>query len=163
VWVHGRPDLQRVRTAVSALSSVHVACGSSGQGLDGFRRSHLDALTTQRMLARLASTQQVVGHDEVELVSLVTQDDERAELFVQRTLGGLESAPAEVTAAVRTFVAAGCNAARAAARSFTHRNTLLRRLDRADSLLPRPLAENVVDVAVALEVLRWRGPRQGVG
>ena len=161
VWVHGRPDLERVRAEVAAMPAVRVACGSAAPGLDGFRRSHLDALTTQRMLARLASTSQVVGHDEVELVALVTSDDERAELFVKRTLGRLESGPPEVLEAVRTFVAERCNASRAAARLFTHRNTLLRRLERADELLPRPLAAGVVDVAVALEVLRWRGARSG--
>jgi DNA-binding PucR family transcriptional regulator len=159
VWVAGRPDLVRLRAAVARMPSVRVAVGSSGRDVDGFRRSHLDALTTQRMLTRLASPQQVVGHDEVELVSLVTQDDERAELFVQRTLGRLESAPPDVAEAVRTFVASGCNASRAAGLLFTHRNTVLRRLERADRLLPRPLAEDVVAVAVALEVLRWRGAR----
>ena len=40
---------------------------------------------------------------------------------------------------------------------ITHLNTLLHRLARADELLPRPLAESTVPVAVALEVLRWRG------
>ena len=30
-------------------------------------------------------------------------------------------------------------------------------LARADELLPRPLAESTVEVAVALDVLRWRG------
>ena len=35
--------------------------------------------------------------------------------------------------------------------------TLLRRLARADELLPRPLAEHSVSVAVALDVLRWTG------
>ncbi|MDT5184257.1 MAG: hypothetical protein QOJ20_2428 [Mycobacterium sp.] len=49
------------------------------------------------------------------------------------------------------------SASRAAARLYTHRNTLLRRLARADELLPRPLAESSVSVAVALGVLRWRG------
>jgi DNA-binding PucR family transcriptional regulator len=161
VWVHGHPDLERVRDGVAAMPAVRVACGSAAPGLDGFRRSHLDALTTQRMLARLASTEQVVGHDKVELVSLVTQDPDRADAFVTRTLGELAQAPPEVTDAVRTFLAEQCNASRAATRLFTHRNTLVRRLDRADHLLPRPLAEHVVDVGVALEVLRWRGPRQG--
>jgi DNA-binding PucR family transcriptional regulator len=60
---------------------------------------------------------------------------------------------------VRTFVAEGCNASRTAARFYTHRNTLLRRLARADELLPRPLAEAYVNVAVALDVVRWRGTR----
>ncbi|KUN88590.1 helix-turn-helix domain-containing protein [Streptomyces griseoruber] len=39
---------------------------------------------------------------------------------------------------------------------FIHRNPLPRRLDRAQRLLPRPLAENSVHVAVALEITRWR-------
>ena len=58
---------------------------------------------------------------------------------------------------VRVFVDSQCNASRAAARLYTHRNTLLRRLARADELLPRPLAEHSVSVAVALDVLRWTG------
>ncbi|MFC7572540.1 helix-turn-helix domain-containing protein [Klenkia terrae] len=41
---------------------------------------------------------------------------------------------------------------------FTHRNTVLRRLSRADELLPRPLAEHAVAVAAALDLLRWRRP-----
>jgi DNA-binding PucR family transcriptional regulator len=50
-----------------------------------------------------------------------------------------------------------CNASRTANRLFTHRNTVLRRLDRAAKLLPRPLEEDIVHVAVALEVFHWRG------
>jgi hypothetical protein len=34
---------------------------------------------------------------------------------------------------------------------------LLRRLARADWLLPQPLGRNGVHVAVALEAMRWRG------
>ena len=43
-----------------------------------------------------------------------------------------------------------------AERLYTHRNTVIRRLARADELLPRPLADNLVDIAAALELLRWR-------
>jgi DNA-binding PucR family transcriptional regulator len=109
------------------------------------------------MLARLSSAQRLASHDEVELVALLTHDPERADRFVKRALGDLEAAPPEITEAVRAFLAAQGNASRAAARLFTHRNTLLRRLTRADRLLPRPLAEHPLDVAAALEVLRWRG------
>ncbi|HTJ36806.1 MAG TPA: PucR family transcriptional regulator [Dactylosporangium sp.] len=153
VWVHGRPDA----AALHPAPGVRIAIGSTAADLDGFRRSHLDAITTQRMLARLASTQQVATHDEVELVALVTQDRERAEDFVARTLGDLRSAPPEIPDAVRVFLAEQGNATRAAARLFTHRNTLLRRLSRADALLPRPLAANGLNIGVALEILRWSG------
>ena len=157
VWVHGRPDVAGLRAATSSMPAVRVAIGSTGAGLDGFRRSHLDALTTQRMLARLGSPQAVAAYEDVELVSLVTQDPERAEHFVKRALGDLAFAEPEVRTAVRTLIHEQCNASRAAERLYIHRNTLLRRLARAERLLPRPLEENTLRVGVALEILRWRG------
>jgi DNA-binding PucR family transcriptional regulator len=163
VWVHGQPDVPGLRAAISALPAARVALGSAAAGMDGFRRSHLDARTVQRMLARLASPQQLATHDEVELVTLLTADPENAEDFVRRTLGALEGAGTEITEAVRVFIAAQCNASHAAARLYTHRNTLLRRLARADQLLPRPLAENVLHVGAALEILRWQGASDADG
>jgi DNA-binding PucR family transcriptional regulator len=156
VWVHGRPDRERLRARAADIPGVRIAVGSTGEGVDGFRRSHLDALTVQRMLDRLSSPHQVASHDEVELVALLTADPKSAGLFVRRVLGDLETAEPEITEAVRAFVAAQCNASLAASRLYVHRNTLLRRLARADQLLPRPLASSVVDVAAALEVLHWR-------
>ncbi|WP_316767759.1 helix-turn-helix domain-containing protein [Streptomyces sasae] len=55
-----------------------------------------------------------------------------------------------------TYLSEQCSSTRTAERLFTHRNTVLRRLARADDLLPRPLADNVTAVAAALEVARWR-------
>lgn len=156
VWVHGQPDTAALRTEIGAMPAARVALGAAANGVDGLRRSHLDALAVQRMLARLASPQQLATHDEVELVALVAADPESAQDFVRRTLGALESAGPEITEAVRVFIAAQCNASRAAARLYSHRNTLLRRLARADQLLPRPLSENVLNIGVALEILRWQ-------
>ena len=109
------------------------------------------------MLARLHSTQRIASFETVQLVSLVTQDPDRADQFIKHTLGQLEAAGPELRAAVLTFVNEQCNVSRAAARLYTHRNTLLRRLSRAEQLLPRPLEENSVHVAVALEMVHWRG------
>ena len=143
--------------SIGAMSDIRVAIGPCAEGIDGFRRSHFDAITTQQMMARLQSPQRVAFFADVELVALITGDTDRATEFVHHTLGDLESAGSEVQEYVRVFVDEQCNASRAAARLYTHRNTLLRRLARADELLPRPLAERSVNVAVALEVLRWRG------
>jgi DNA-binding PucR family transcriptional regulator len=148
--------LDQVRNAIRDLGGIQIAIGSTGEGVDGFRRSHFDAIATQQLLARLHSPQRIASFASVELVSLVTQDAYRADLFVKRTLGELESASPELRTAVRTFVTEQCNASRAATRLYTHRNTLLRQLTRADQLLPQPLAENSVNVAVALDVLHWR-------
>lgn len=157
VWIPGdvAPDLGRLEQAVDRIAGVRVAVGSTARGIEGFRRSHLDAITTQRMLARLNSPQRVAGFDAVELVCLISQDRDRAQQFVTQTLGKLATAGPDLRAAVLTFVNEQCNASRAATRLFTHRNTLLRRISRAEQLLPRPLYENSVHVAVALDVVRW--------
>jgi DNA-binding PucR family transcriptional regulator len=143
--------------ALSAFPDVRVAVGRPGTDVDGFRRSHLDAVATQRMLTRLTSAQQIAGYRDVQLVALLTADPTEADEFVTDTLGDLRHADPATLEAVLTYVHELGNTTRTAERLFTHRNTVLRRLARADELLPRPLAENVVCVGAALEVLRWRG------
>ena len=157
VWVNGQPDRNTLHSTLSELPAVRVALGSTASGVDGFRRSHLDALTTQRLLARLGSTRQVAAHEEIELVALLTHSPESADRFVTRMMGDLRTAPPVIIEAVHAFIAEQCNATRAAERLFTHRNTILRRLARADQLLPRPLADNTLEVGAALEILHWRG------
>jgi DNA-binding PucR family transcriptional regulator len=73
------------------------------------------------------------------------------------TLGDFESASPELHESVLTFINEQCNASRAAKRLHTHRNTLLRRLQSAQRLLPQPLDHTSIRVAVALEALLWRG------
>ncbi|HKH50434.1 MAG TPA: PucR family transcriptional regulator [Mycobacterium sp.] len=156
VWVPATVDTDALLQSGREMPDVRIAIGPSASGVDGFRRSHFDAITTQQLMARLRSPQQIAMFTDVQLVALITADTDRAAEFVKHTLGDLESAGTELQATVRTFVDEQCNASRTAARLYTHRNTLLRRLARADELLPRPLAESSVNVAVALDVLHWR-------
>ena len=160
VWlpVGAAPPAERLAGPLSAHPDVRVALGRPGTDVDGFRRSHLDAATTQRMLARLTSPRQVARDDDVQLVAVLTSEPAAAEEFLTGTLGGLRHADAQTRDTVLTYVRELGNASRTAERLFTHRNTVLRRLARADELLPRPLADDVVGVAAALEVLRWQGP-----
>lgn len=159
VWVPGTsgPDVESVDHELAALPGVRIAIGPTAKGIEGFRLSHLDALTTQRMLARLHSAQRVASFNDVALVALITQDPDGADQFIKHTLGDFESAGAEIKHTVWTFINEQCNASRAAARLYTHRNTLLRRIARAQQLLPAPLEQTSVHVAVALETLHWRG------
>lgn len=159
VWVPGSsgPDLGRLERRIAELPGVRIAVGPVGDGIDGFRASHLAAIATQRLMVRLASGVRVAGYDAVEIVALVTTDEPRAAEFVSRTLGQLESAPSALRETVRTYLRLQSNATRAAEALFTHRNTVLTRLSRAEQLLPRPLADNSLAVAVALEVVHWRG------
>lgn len=150
-------DVPEVQKALLNLSKARVAIGTSSAGIEGFRRSHLEALTAQRTLARLKSHQQVAFFADVQLVSLITQNPEDAKEFITSTLGDFESASPALQQTLLTFINEQCNASRAAKRLFTHRNTLLRRIESAEKLLPRPLDHTSVHIAVALEALQWRG------
>ena len=158
VWVAGAPraESSSLGDAIEQIPDVRIALGSPAAGAPGFRRSHLDALATQRLMHRGPPERRVASYEEVQLVSLVTQDEERADQFVATTLGALAEAPAELRETARVYMREGYNAARTARVMFTHRNTILARLDRVDALLPAPLGERGLQVALALEVLRWR-------
>jgi DNA-binding PucR family transcriptional regulator len=158
VWLPvGRvPALAPLSDVLRRNPGVRVAFGRPGDGIDGFRRSHFDAAATQRMLGRLASPQQVAQYEDVQLVSMLTGDPAQLDEFLQDTLGDLLHADTETQRTIDVYIRERCSVTRTAEAMYTHRNTVVRRLARADELLPRPLAENVVGVAAALDVLRWR-------
>jgi DNA-binding PucR family transcriptional regulator len=141
---------------LSRFPEIRVAIGRPGVDLDGFRRSHFDALATQQFLFKMDSVRQAARFDDVQLACLVTGDLERAAEFVTDTLGGLASADVDTLNTLTTWIALKCNTVATAAKLYTHRNTVLRRLAVAEELLPRPLAENLVAVAAALDVLQWK-------
>lgn len=158
VWVAGQgPDVGAVQSALAELPGVRVALGPAVRGIAGFRRSHLDALATQRLMHRASAPPRVASYDDVQLVALATQDEERADEFVTRTLGDFATAPAELRETARVYLREQSNTTRTARVLFTHRNTILSRLARAEQLLPAPLEGRGLQLALALEILHWRG------
>lgn len=158
VWVADATlDAERVHRAVESTPGTRIAIGTAAKGIEGFRRTYLEALTTQRMVAGLHSRQRVAFFADVQLITLMTQNPQAADDFIKNTLGDFESASPELHMTVLTFINEQCSIGRTAKLLYVHRNTLLRRLDRAQQLLPRPLEHSSVNVAVALEALQWRG------
>jgi DNA-binding PucR family transcriptional regulator len=157
VWVAGSsgPDAAALDAALAESPSVRVALGPTAAGVEGFRRSHVDALATQRLMAR-SPQPRLARYEDVQVVALATADEERAQEFVTRTLGELATAPAELRETLRVYLREGSNAASAARALFTHRNTVLKRLDRAQAMLPQPLDGRVLPVALALDIVHWR-------
>ncbi|MGY2125674.1 PucR family transcriptional regulator [Nocardia gipuzkoensis] len=158
VWVPAAtvPSAEAAEAALAALPGIHVAFGRSGRDLDGFRRSHLDAFAAQRLLARMGSARSVVRYEDVALVSVLTADMAQADQFVTDTLGDLATAEPVLRQTVLTYVRERFNGSAAAERMFTHRNTIERRLARADQLLPAPLADNAASVVAALMLVQLR-------
>ncbi len=160
VWSHAaKPlDLNLLQGIALRFSGIRAAIGSPGTGVNGFRRSHLEALTTQRLMGRLAGAPAVATIDQVRMVSLMTQDDRAARQFVLSTLGRLATEPSVLQRSLHAFLANGCNVTQTAEALGTHRNTLLRRLERAQDLLPVRLADHRIQIAAALELVIWSTP-----
>lgn len=160
VWLPTDADLDMaaLRTDVAATPSLQVAVGRPGTAVEGFRKSHLDATTTQRLMSRTPGVQQVHRFQDVQLLDLVTSDLDKAQEFVRDTLGAFATADRQAHEVVRTYIRLGCNTSQTARELFSHRSSILRRLAQADDLLPQPLSQRVVDVGVALEILRVHGP-----
>ncbi len=140
--------------------AVRVAVGPAGSGIDGFRRSHFDAVATQRLMSRRPDLR-IARFADVQLVTLALQDEQRAREFVARTLGTLADADRELRDTLCVYIGEQFSAARAARALYTHRNTVLNRLQRAERLLPFPLAGHGLEVGVALEIAQWLGTQPG--
>lgn len=156
VWVPSDdyPDPRALHSVLEDHDHVFVALGSPARGMDGFRRSHLEALATQRLLMR-ASRVRLARWGSVQLVALVSNDEPGAREFLRRTLGDLADGDPELRETLRIYLREQSNAPRTAKVLFTHRNTVLTRIARAERLLPKPLTHNSLEVAVALELAAW--------
>lgn len=148
------PLLPGVQEVLSGLRPLRVAVGRPGYGLEGFRSSHQDALAAQALVVRLDSSQKFTSYAEVELIDALTKDRESAARFVLKTLGPLAHAEESLRTTLLTYVQSGFNTTRAAARLYAHRNTVERRVSKADELSMVKLEDNPTHVAAALLVLQ---------
>ena len=153
------PRLEELRAHLARAPGVRVAIGSTATGIEGFRRAHLDALATQRLMARMAGDVRLASYEDVQLVALSARDEDGAREFVTRTLGELARADPELRETLRVYIREEFSASRAARALFAHRNTVLNRLARARELLPAPLEHRGLQVGLALEILHWLGVR----
>lgn len=156
-WIPNAADAGRITTELTPPAGVRIAIGTTADGIDGFRHSHLDALTTQRLMRRITNARPIASYLDVQLVALAARDEDRATQFVTRTLGTLAHADPELRETLRVYIRAQFSAAEAARQLYTHRNTVLNRVNRAAELLPVPLADNGLEVGLALELLYWLG------
>jgi hypothetical protein len=163
VWAGSyEPPDTRALARYEPPEGVRVAFGKPGRGLEGFRRSHDEAVQAARV-ASLAGGEDgaLVDYAQVELVSLLACDLPRAREFVASRLGPL-AAPGEPTQrlreTLRVFLVMGGRSARAAKELYVHQNTVAYRIKRAEELLGRRVTEDPVELICALTLADTLGP-----
>ena len=160
VWMTTDDSLpfESLLKAIGGIEDVQLALGGTASGMDGFRRTHADAVAAQRVLVRLAAPRRVTRYADLRLVDLLTSDAARAEAFVVDTLGDLAAADASLRRALLSYIQSGFNASKIAAELYVHRNTVERWLTRANGMLATKVEEAPVEVAAALMMLALRDP-----
>ncbi len=151
------PDAEALAAALEDIPAVRVAIGSASAGVAGFRRTHMDALATQRLMHRSRADVRLARYDELRAVILASADEDSAREFIARLIGELALADDALRETLRVYVQQESNATRTAIALGTHRNTVLNRLRRAQELLPEPLAGRTIEIGLALELARWLG------
>src|SRR6476646_6837877 len=146
--------------ATAQYPAVRIAVGPADAGADGFRRSHFDAVATQRLMSRRPDLR-VTRFAPLQLVALALADEQGAREFVARTLVTLADADPDLRDTLCVYIGEQFSAGRAARALYTHRNTVLNRLPRAERLLPHRLAGHGLEVGVALEIAQWLGTQPG--
>ncbi|WP_206492672.1 CdaR family transcriptional regulator [Rhodococcus sp. KRD162] len=154
------PDLSLLSTstALRVATGVHVAVGICSTGLDGFRRSHRQALSAQKMAVASGRTRQVTRYDDVELVAMVSADMEAMTEFVVRELGSLvEDTPATERLRDTALAVATLGVAGAAQAIPVHKNTVRYRLNQIELLLGHPIDHRRGQVELALRCVNEFG------
>lgn len=149
----GYEDLEQI----SLEASVRIAIGRTLPGPVGFRRSHETALAVQQLMRRSAHDIVLETYDRLEIVALVADDQQRVTDFVTQTLGPLAAdttSAARLRETLRVFLEEAENAPRAAHRLHTHRNTILQRVARAQTLLGYRPGSRRLALELALELQR---------
>ena len=158
-WATPRGDAQAFAERVAAASlppDTHAVFGSPGRGVAGFCASHSDAHAAFVLRAGAPSDQDVTPYRDVDLVSLLLADRERALRFARRELGPLAAAEpqvADLRKTLQVYLEEGGSSHAAAGRLMVSRNTVTYRIRRAEELLGRQVGVRRQHLLAALTIL----------
>lgn len=142
VWVSGDGVTADDVAGTSSRDGVRVAVGTVGTGLEGFRRSHLEALRAQFVAESAPGTASVVAYADIEVAYLLGGRPDAVGDFVARQLQGIDGtdvASDRLRRTVAAYLRHDRSLDAAARRLGVHRNTVRYRIRRAEEELGRPI------------------------
>lgn len=153
-WRSEPSEEQLARVGAGDTRGTLVALGEPGVGRDGFRRSHGQARDAERTVRlRGTVTPGCVRYREVELAALLCIDPGRAGDLAAKRLGALaarDDTCARLRMTLRSFLACGRNKTLVAQELRVHHKTVAYRIAQAEAMLERSVAQDAVDLEIAL-------------
>ena len=139
---------------------AHIVVGDPEDNVDGFGRTHRQALRVEAVaLAAGATRRRVTAFADIRPVALMSADLDGTREWVRETLGPLAADTvqnARLRETVRIYLSAGGYTA-AAARLIVHTNTVHYRVQKAEEVRGRPVAYDRLEVELALLACHWLG------
>ncbi|MFE3542991.1 PucR family transcriptional regulator [Nocardia sp. NPDC059177] len=157
-WVGTRHRPAVAELPTPPIPHIHLAVGTPAPGVDGFRRSYLEARAAHRIATSARIAAPVTAYQDVDLVCLLTGDGnlDSVRALIARELGPLadRSEPvARLRDTVREFLCSGGGIGATAARLGVHANTIRYRLQQAERRLGHPIETRRVHIELALRCL----------
>ena len=133
---------------------VRVALGEPGDGIDGFRNTHRQALLAQMVaLAAGPAGRLVTAFADIRPIALMASDVGAVRAWVLDTLGELavdDEQHARLRTTLRVFLSTGGSYTATGDRLMMHKNTVLYRVNRAQEIRGRSFHDDRLDVELAL-------------
>ena len=167
VWLPYKSDpgemAERIRRFAAARPDApHIAVGAVGAGVEGFRRSHGQAQQARTVATRRGPGEKVVASTDPGLTAAALLGGNPAAVrdWVSDVLGPLAAdtaSDARLRDTLRVFLRAGSSYKAASQELDLHYNSVKYRVGRAVSRRGRPIADDRLDVEIALLVCHWYG------
>jgi hypothetical protein len=154
LWAWGTVAGDTPSARPAGVPRVHIARGLPGRGVEGFRRSHVQAGRAER-LARLAGERAVLTTDyaDVSAISLLAEDLPSARDFARRELGALATDTDQARTLRQTvlhYLDEERSITTVAGMMHVARGTVAYRVRRAEEILGREVGERRFSLHAAL-------------
>ena len=162
VWIPTKVSVANTKELDAATASeptVLLAVGEPAEGIEGFRRTH-DQAVSARAVALAAGDHRspVTPFVDVAPIAMLCSDLDSARSWIHETLGDLavdSSRNEGLRETARVFLQTGGSYTATAEQLFLHRNTAQYRVRKAEEERGRPLRDGRLDVELALLACHW--------
>ena len=161
-WIPSKPSLAKAKeldVATQSEPTVSLAVGEPARGIEGFRRSHRQAMSARRVaLAAGDERALITPFVDVAPIAMLCADLDSARAWIHETLGALavdSSRNEGLRETARVFLQNGGSYTATAEQLFLHRNTAQYRVRKAEEVRGRPLRDGRLDVELALLACHW--------
>jgi DNA-binding PucR family transcriptional regulator len=154
-------DGELAAVVAKAPAPVSMAMGVRASGVDGFRRTHRQAVSAQAVaVAAGPGRLRLTPFADVAPIAMMCADVDSLRAWVAETLGPLAVASERndgLRDTARVFLHTSGSFTATADQLFLHRNTVQYRIRQAEELRGRPFSDGRLDVELALLACQWLG------